>query len=186
MITDPETIKVLSDALRIRILDVLQRLQVASATTLAEELGESAPKISYHLKQMEKHEIVYLAETRTKGNLIENLYAPTAEQFMIQRDLSAPNNAEFSEAIMQTMRELNAMMSADLLRLPYIKESLNFPSSVSYGSYYLTKEDVEDLRSLVEARMLGFSKKPGPGLFACSIGFQLIDIASLPEGRDER
>ncbi len=183
MITDPETIKVLSDSLRIRILDVLQRVHPASATTLAEELGESAPKISYHLKLMEKHEIIYLADTRTKGNLIENLYAPTAEQFMIQRDLSAPNSAEFSEAIMQTVREINAMFSADVLRLPYIKESLNFPSSVSYGSYYLTKEQVEELRSLVEQRMLGYSQKPGPGLYACSIGFQLIDVQALQEGK---
>jgi DNA-binding transcriptional ArsR family regulator len=66
-ILDTEGLKGLAHPLRIRILDALSTYGPATASGLAERLGESSGATSYHLRQLEKNRFVREVEGRGSG-----------------------------------------------------------------------------------------------------------------------
>ncbi|GCB87686.1 transcriptional regulator [Streptomyces noursei] len=54
-----------------------------SAAMLAARLGLPRQKINYHLKELERHGLVELAEERRKGNVTERIYQATAASYVI-------------------------------------------------------------------------------------------------------
>lgn len=62
-------LRALAHPLRIRILDELSAYGPLTATGLAERLGESSGATSYHLRQLEKHELV--REVKGRGTARE-------------------------------------------------------------------------------------------------------------------
>lgn len=61
-----EALKALAHPLRVRIFSELTSFGPATASTLAERLGESSGSTSYHLRQLEKHG--YVREDPDRGN----------------------------------------------------------------------------------------------------------------------
>lgn len=55
---DAESLKALSHPLRVQLYDILSQYGPATASGLAERLGESSGATSYHLRQLEKHGFV--------------------------------------------------------------------------------------------------------------------------------
>jgi len=64
---DLESLKALAHPLRVKIVDVLSTYGPATASTLAERLGESSGATSYHLRQLERHGFVREVEGRGVG-----------------------------------------------------------------------------------------------------------------------
>ena len=67
--------------IRMRILAALR--QPTSATGLAERLGLPRQKVNYHLRELERHELVELVEERRKGNCTERILRATAHYYVI-------------------------------------------------------------------------------------------------------
>lgn len=63
-IVDLESLKVLAHPLRVQIIDALSTYGAATASGLAERLGESSGATSYHLRQLAKHGFVREVEGR--------------------------------------------------------------------------------------------------------------------------
>jgi DNA-binding transcriptional ArsR family regulator len=57
-LSDPRELRVLAHPLRLRILQVLFELGAATATQVAEQVGESPASCSWHLRQLAKHGFV--------------------------------------------------------------------------------------------------------------------------------
>jgi DNA-binding transcriptional ArsR family regulator len=66
-ITDPRTLKALAHPLRVQLLDALREAGPATATSLAERLGESSGSTSYHLRQLAKHGFIEEDDERSGG-----------------------------------------------------------------------------------------------------------------------
>ncbi|WP_030554667.1 winged helix-turn-helix domain-containing protein [Streptomyces exfoliatus] len=64
---DPRSLRGLAHPLRIRLLRALRRHGPATASQLAEQLGESSGATSYHLRQLAAHGFVEDDPTRGKG-----------------------------------------------------------------------------------------------------------------------
>lgn len=64
---DLESLKALAHPLRVRIVDTLSTYGAATATGLADRLGESSGATSYHLRQLAKHGFVREVEGRGTG-----------------------------------------------------------------------------------------------------------------------
>src|SRR5688572_10834361 len=64
---DLESLKGLAHPLRVKILDLLSTYGPATATGLAERLGESSGATSYHLRQLARHGFVREVEGRGTG-----------------------------------------------------------------------------------------------------------------------
>lgn len=79
IIQDLETLRALSDPLRLRMLELLARPQTVKE--MAAQLGLGKTKLYYHLNLLEKHGIIRVARTRVVSGIIEKSYQVTAFSF---------------------------------------------------------------------------------------------------------
>lgn len=85
-IESPEQATVLLNPLRGEI--IAQLLEPGSAAEVARTLGETAQRINYHLKALEKAGLVQRVGTRQVRNLVEGLYRSIAKTFVFAESLS--------------------------------------------------------------------------------------------------
>jgi DNA-binding transcriptional ArsR family regulator len=81
VIADPVAAVVALDPVRARLLAELH--EPASAATLAARVGLTRQKVNYHLRQLEAHGLVKLAETRAWGGLTERLLVASAAGYVV-------------------------------------------------------------------------------------------------------
>ena len=81
VIDDPAAAASALDPVRNRLLSELS--EPASAATLAGRLGIARQKINYHLRALESHQLVEVAEKRQWGGLTERLLVATAASYIV-------------------------------------------------------------------------------------------------------
>ncbi|MFJ2864333.1 ArsR/SmtB family transcription factor [Kitasatospora sp. NPDC087314] len=81
VIEEPAAAEASLDPIRSRILAALA--EPGSAAMLAGRLGLPRQKVNYHLKELERHGLVELAEERRKGSITERVYRATAASYVI-------------------------------------------------------------------------------------------------------
>jgi DNA-binding transcriptional ArsR family regulator len=81
VIDDPAAATVALDPMRSRLLSELAT--PASAAALASRLGIARQKVNYHLRALEEHGLVRVAETRRWGGLTERRLVADAASFMV-------------------------------------------------------------------------------------------------------
>jgi len=69
------------DPLRTRLLHELS--EPLSAAALGQRLGLPRQKVNYHLRTLEEHGLVELAEERRRGNVVERVMRATASSYLI-------------------------------------------------------------------------------------------------------
>lgn len=85
VIQDLETLRALSDPLRLRLLELLAQPQTAKE--LATKLALGKTKLYYHLNLLEKHGIIRVVRTRVVSGIIEKSYQVTALSYRPAREL---------------------------------------------------------------------------------------------------
>jgi DNA-binding transcriptional ArsR family regulator len=88
VIDDPATATVALEPTRSRILSELA--VPASAATLATRVGLARQKVNYHLRALEDHGLVQLAEERKWGGLTERLLVATAASYVVSPKALGP------------------------------------------------------------------------------------------------
>jgi DNA-binding transcriptional ArsR family regulator len=92
-ITDLETLKVISDPLRLNILQIVgeanKRDELCSVKQISEQLEMPPAKLYYHVRMLEKHNLLLVAETRLVSGIVEKLYRVQALQIMVSNELFA-------------------------------------------------------------------------------------------------
>ena len=81
VIDDPAAAAVALDPVRRRLLAELA--EPASAATLAGRLRIARQKVNYHLRALEEHKLVRVAEKRKWGGLTERLLVATAASYIV-------------------------------------------------------------------------------------------------------
>ena len=80
------------DPIRLRILHLLE--SPGSASSIAESLGMPRQKVNYHLRELEKRQLVRLVEERRKGNCTERIVQATATSWVISPEVLGPLAAD--------------------------------------------------------------------------------------------
>ena len=88
VIDDPATATVALEPVRSRLLSELAN--PASAATLAARVGLGRQKVNYHLRALEAHGLVRLAEERMWGGLTERLLVATAASYVVSPSALGP------------------------------------------------------------------------------------------------
>jgi DNA-binding transcriptional ArsR family regulator len=88
VIADPAAAAAALDPVRSRLLAELS--EPASAAALASRLGIPRQKINYHLRALESHGLVRVAETRRWGGLTERRMVATASSYVVSPDALGP------------------------------------------------------------------------------------------------
>lgn len=81
VIEEPAAAVVALDPIRARLLAALR--EPASAAALAESVGLTRQKVNYHLRALEAHRLVRVAEERRWGGLTERLLVATAASYVV-------------------------------------------------------------------------------------------------------
>jgi biotin operon repressor len=81
VIEDPAAAALALDPVRTRLLTELT--EPASAAALAAKVGISRQKVNYHLRALEAHGLVVLAEQRQHGGITERLLRATAATYVV-------------------------------------------------------------------------------------------------------
>lgn len=92
VIDDPAAATVALEPVRSRLLAELSA--PASAATLASRVGLARQKVNYHLRALEAHGLVELAEERRWGGLTERLVVATAASYVVSPAAMGPVAAD--------------------------------------------------------------------------------------------
>jgi len=85
LIDDLETLKVVSDPLRINLLEAMN--QPTTVRQVAEQLGVDQKKLYYHVNLLEKHGLIAVVDERVVSGIIEKWYQVRAYSFRVERSL---------------------------------------------------------------------------------------------------
>jgi DNA-binding transcriptional ArsR family regulator len=81
VIEDPAAAAAALDPIKSRLLSELS--EPGSAASLAARVGMARQKVNYHLRGLEAHKLVRVAEDRRWGGLTEHLYVATATSYVV-------------------------------------------------------------------------------------------------------
>lgn len=122
-VADLETLKVISDPLRMRIMYSVglanQLGELRTVKQLAEEVDTPASKLYYHINMLEKHGLLQVADTQIVSGIIEKHYQITAHDITIDREIfsAGVGKDEKTAAIMALFDSILDSVRADMLRL---------------------------------------------------------------------
>lgn len=125
VITDVEALKVVSDPLRLRIVEhaSVDAPKAFTAKQMAAKLGTSQTKLYHHLNLLEEHGFLRVAETRTVSGILERHYVATAHSYRVDRAILGASGGERTvtaviDAMFEQARsEILAAMHAGLVDL---------------------------------------------------------------------
>src|SRR5437879_8225384 len=95
MINDLDTLNVVADPLRARILDLL-RGEPQTVKQLNEVLQIGVSKLYYHVKLLEQHHLIRVYETRVVNGILEKHYQATAYKVSVDHALFSSSPATSS------------------------------------------------------------------------------------------
>jgi DNA-binding transcriptional ArsR family regulator len=96
VIEDPATAEVALDPVRARLLAEL--VEPASAAAVATRVGLARQKVNYHLRMLEAHGLVKLAEQRKRGGITERMLRATAATYVVSPAALAEAAADPAQA----------------------------------------------------------------------------------------
>ena len=85
VVRDPAQASALVDPARLALLELLN--EPDSASGLARKLKLPRQQVNYHLRELEKRELVEFVEERRKGNCLERVMRATARQYVLSPDV---------------------------------------------------------------------------------------------------
>ena len=142
VISDLAVLRVLSDSLRLRVLEAFGRTRGVprSVKEVAREIGQSPTKLYYHVNLMEEHGLLLVAESRLVSGILEKKYLPAAKQFSVDRTLLRTADGDSSESLDVLARTVETVLrsTAD-----------DFKRAAAAGTTGLDEDDEPQRRSVL-------------------------------------
>ncbi|HEU0163766.1 MAG TPA: helix-turn-helix domain-containing protein [Thermomicrobiales bacterium] len=175
VIDDPETLRLIADPLRLRLLELL-RAQPRTVTELADLLDVQRTKLYYHVKLLEAHDLIAVDRTRVVSGITEKRYRVTAYQLSVDKALlGAPDSGQepldllLSFILGEAAADIRRAVRAGLIDLDRTQEDAIGPRRLVIGRswYRLTPADVEvfeaayeEFRAKIADLQGGFDPRP--------------------------
>ena len=165
IITDLETLKVISHPLRLEILNSLGQSRVVKE--ISEQVDVPATKLYYHINLLEKHGIIQVVDTQIVSGIIEKSYQATAHYYHVSDDLfkgEEPSGEYLNELLDSifdvTRREVMQSVEQGLLQLSQQGNTDELVTShlaiLSRCTLDLTSEQALDLQERLNSLMEEF------------------------------
>jgi DNA-binding transcriptional ArsR family regulator len=168
-VTDPEALKSLAIAERVKILELFEDLEPRTAKQIATELGENAARLHYHVKELVRVGLLEQVDTRVKGSIVEKYYEPVAKVIQVKLQLMIEENAQQLSDVMFTpfrttekdlMRTLNRFVASD----QDVRKEYQNTFAFNLTEFYLSQEErnqlVDDISDLLQ-KYKGFKNEQG-------------------------
>ena len=121
MIEDLETLRALSDPLRMQIYEILVA-EPASVRQIADRLGMGASRLYYHINSMEKLGLLRVVETRMVSNMVEKLYRAVAYRLDVAPNLLHFGSDEGTSTVLDMLATHLDATREDLVRSLHVRQ----------------------------------------------------------------
>ena len=156
IVDDLDTLKVLSDPLRLRIRELMEK--PTTVKRIAEKLDMLPTKLYYHINLLEKHGLIVLVDTRIVSGIIEKHYQIAAHTVRVAKHLLSTGADPEAEGLNLTMgtildstrEELLASARAGMVEWDDEGER-HKGLSVQLGTVNLTEEQAAEFYEEVES-----------------------------------
>jgi DNA-binding transcriptional ArsR family regulator len=157
IITDLETLQVVADPLRLRLLALLRR-EPQTVKTLAAALEIATTKLYYHIKLLEERGLIRIAGVRPGAGPAEKEYEVTAYRLAVDRALLSPNAPAPDDALETFLSLILDQTKTEVLRsvragLIDPDPAIDDPSGLALGRIWLRltpAEATEFYRKVIE------------------------------------
>jgi DNA-binding MarR family transcriptional regulator len=116
IVKDLETLKVLSDPLRMEILRFIaianQKGRFATVKEIADELEMPNTKLYYHINLLEKHGLILVGDTQVVSGIIEKQYQIVAEDISVDKHILATDEGAEDEQLDQLLETLSSILDS--------------------------------------------------------------------------
>lgn len=170
VLADAAAVEVALDPIRTSILDALT--EPGSAATVAAAVGLTRQKVNYHLKALEAHGLVELAEERSWGGITERLVRRSARHLVV-----SPN------VLQSTTIDPNQI--ADRLSAAYLI-AVNARSVSEVGSIASVAATTTRVPTLTIDTVIGFSSSDDRAAFAAELQSAVTALAAKYHHDDGR
>jgi len=95
---------------------------------IARAMGESVPKIHYHLKELEKHGLIRTTKKEQRGNLVESHYETVASTFKSQTHLTEEieeDAATLQEVLTRSLMVMHSILEDCVVEVANLIEDAN-------------------------------------------------------------
>ena len=169
VITDVETLKALSDPLRIRILEAM--VQVADETwtakRIANVLGVGQTKLYHHIRILEERELIRPVGRQLVRGIVETSYRIAQLQLRLDRNLLASGGAEVRSSAEQAIttvfdlarRDFEQALAAGLLSVDQAADP-SHPFILSRGLLRVSAAHAAELRERIAALLAEYGSEP--------------------------
>lgn len=140
IIKDAKIAKIVTSPLRLKIMEILKKIEKGSSTDIAKKMKLPPSNISYHIKQLEKVGVIEIVEKRRVKNLIEKIYSPVAKTI----EFSLVNGGEED-----VIKESFLRMNTDYINYKKMKEEgrNKFESFIDNSRLNLTLDEARELKN---------------------------------------
>jgi DNA-binding transcriptional ArsR family regulator len=164
-ITNLETLKVLTDPLRLRIVEELID-GPRTVKQLARTMEMKPTKLYYHINLMEEHGLIRVVSTRVVSGIIEKLYHVRAFNYPMDRSLMGMSEAAEDEGLPamlasvleHTGQEIKRSIKSGLITMSeQLPEKRTFMMLRSFGLH--SKDDIHEFITRFEALLEEFNDR---------------------------
>jgi predicted ArsR family transcriptional regulator len=134
VINDLETLKVLSDPLRMQIIELMS-YQARTVKQLAKELGTTPHKLYYHVKLLEDHGLIRVAETRMVSGIVEKHYQIVAKDIVVADGLLSVSKPERKSDVESLISSILDGSKADFIRSLRVRTDEDIQVGERHSSY---------------------------------------------------
>jgi DNA-binding transcriptional ArsR family regulator len=166
LLSDLETLKVLSDPLRMQILEQIglfnDRGQAAAVKQLAETLSIPATKLYYHVNLLEEHDLIRVVETRLVSGILEKRYQIRARKIRVDLDLEHTENGAAEDPLGMLLDSVSAVLEKTVDNLARSYRSLLKNSEAEQAKHMLEESSLEIQQAVLQisdARAREFSSR---------------------------
>jgi DNA-binding transcriptional ArsR family regulator len=162
-VTDLETLKVLADPYRMRIIETVgdDRLTVKQ---IAQRMGETVHKLYYHVRQLEQHGLMVEVDSRVVSGIVEKTYALSAKRFEVEKGLlgAGPEGEERFSSMVRSMMERAVDGAARAVRAGVVPldGAMEERVVVDRGTTRMTRTAASEFIRRLEALVKEFSETP--------------------------
>jgi len=191
MIGDIETLKALSDPLRLRIIETMvQRPDAAwSVKEIAAALDVPQTRLYHHIDQLSTHDLIRPVGRRVVSGIIETRYGVVARSFQLDRRLFAGGSEESRAALHDTLVSVFDTARHEIEVAAHtgtIDASASAPPErrllLSHGLVHLTPGRAAELRQRLVALIEEFDSDDGAESATYGTVFAVYPIQAAPDG----
>ena len=143
MISDLDTLKVISDPVRFKIFRIINDMNLSGENCTAKMISEAMDipqtKIYYHLGLLEKENFIRVSDTRSVNGILEKQYQVTAYKLSISPDLFSSTEADDTKPHKMILDIFNETLAEIQNNLALISQ----PDRKGAGSLSLAREQIQ-------------------------------------------